>query len=56
MIAAISSEAIGSARRNPVTRMMPPAIAVAMNAARSVTMCLNDPSMFMDCRLAFESV
>jgi hypothetical protein len=44
MIAAISGDAIPSARRKPVATMMPPAIAVAMNANRSVRMCWNATS------------
>jgi len=39
MIAAMTNEAIPSARANPVVRMITPAIAVKANAARSVRMC-----------------
>ena len=49
------SEAIPSARVQPVARMMTPAIAVKMKAARSVAMCWNEPSMFIDRRFACAS-
>ena len=39
-----TSVAIASARSNPVARMTTPATAVAANAYRSVTMCLNAPA------------
>ena len=39
MIAATNSAAMPSASRKPVSRMTAPAIAVAMNAARSVSRC-----------------
>ena len=40
------SDAIASARTNPVVMMMIAAIAVAMNANRSVRMCWKLPSTF----------
>ena len=55
MIAAMTSEAIPSARAKPVARMTAPAIAVSTNASRSVTMCWKLPSMFIDSRFAFAS-
>ena len=39
MIAATISAAMPSASLKPVSRMIAPAIAVAMNAARSVSRC-----------------
>ncbi len=50
-----TSEAMPSARRNPVVRMTAPAMVVKMNAARSVRM-LEGTSMFIDWRLALDSV
>ena len=41
-----------SARSNPVSRITRPAIAVAMNATRSVSTCWNAPSTFNDRRSA----
>ena len=41
--------AIASARSNPVSRMTAPATAVAVNAYRSVTMCLNAPARLRLC-------
>ena len=46
MSAATSSEAIASARRNPVARITTAAIAVAMKPNRSVRMWRYDPSRF----------
>ena len=50
--AATSREASASARTKPVARMIPPAIAVAMNANRSVRMCWKLPSTLRLSRLA----
>jgi hypothetical protein len=55
MIAAITSEAIPSARAKPVARMTAPARAVSTNARRSVTRCWKLPSMFIDSRFALAS-
>ena len=55
MIAAMTSEAIPSARAKPVARMTAPAIAVSTKASRSVTRCWKLPSMFIDSRFAFAS-
>lgn len=44
-----------SARVKPVTMITAPAIAVAMNAIRSVRMCWNEPSIFSDSRFALDS-
>ncbi len=46
------SVAIASARQNPVSRMIPPATAVAMNANRSLRMCWKAPSALRLVRLA----
>ena len=50
--AATNSDAMPSARLNPVTSTTAPAIAVAMNATRSVRTCWNAPSTFSDVRSA----
>jgi len=52
---ATNRAATPSARVQPVARMTAPAIAVAMKAMRSVSMCLKLPPIFIDSRLAFES-
>jgi len=43
-------------RGEPVVRMTAPAMAVKMNATRSARMCWKEPSMFIDWRLALDSV
>ena len=56
MSAATSSAAIGSARSKPAVRITTPAIAVAANAYESVRRCWNEPSMFIDARLALREL
>ena len=56
MSTATSSEAIGSARSKPVTRITAPAAAASSDDHRSVSTCARAPSMFRLRRSARESV